>query len=141
MSSKYSNVPKGGLALKGGLPGVKKKKKKKKSAAKLDSAPDAIVEQATEAASRGKDTVAQDNTEDGKGGSTLTEEELEARRLKELLDARTPAEKRFAEKAAELELARLRKNKVKSHREKITELNQYLADLSEHHDIPRVGPG
>ncbi|KAJ3305318.1 hypothetical protein HDV03_001611 [Kappamyces sp. JEL0829] len=29
----------------------------------------------------------------------------------------------------------------KSHKEKVNEFNKYLSKLSEHHDIPRVGPG
>lgn len=29
----------------------------------------------------------------------------------------------------------------KSHKEKVTEFNEYLGKLSEHHDIPKVGPG
>ncbi|KAJ3379337.1 hypothetical protein HDU84_006735 [Entophlyctis sp. JEL0112] len=38
-----------------------------------------------------------------------------------------------AEKAA--------KTAQKSHAERVQELNKYLESLSEHHDIPRVGPG
>ena len=30
---------------------------------------------------------------------------------------------------------------AKTHREKVQDFNVYLAKLSEHHDIPRVGPG
>jgi protein FAM32A len=29
----------------------------------------------------------------------------------------------------------------KSHKEKVSEYNDYLGKLSEHHDIPKVGPG
>jgi protein FAM32A len=29
----------------------------------------------------------------------------------------------------------------KSHRDRIQDFNQYLANLSEHYDIPKVGPG
>jgi protein FAM32A len=29
----------------------------------------------------------------------------------------------------------------KSHKEKVAEFNEYLGKLSEHHDIPKVGPG
>lgn len=36
---------------------------------------------------------------------------------------------------------RLRKKPQKSHREKVAEFNDKLAKLSEHHDIPKVGPG
>ena len=30
---------------------------------------------------------------------------------------------------------------AKSHKEKVAEFNEYLGKLSEHHDIPKVGPG
>ena len=33
------------------------------------------------------------------------------------------------------------KQALKSHREKIKEYNEYLANMTEIHDIPRVGPG
>uniref|UniRef100_A0A2C9VRY7 Uncharacterized protein n=1 Tax=Manihot esculenta TaxID=3983 RepID=A0A2C9VRY7_MANES len=29
----------------------------------------------------------------------------------------------------------------KSHRDRIQDFNQYLANMSEHYDIPKVGPG
>jgi protein FAM32A len=29
----------------------------------------------------------------------------------------------------------------KSHRERVAEFNTYLQNLSEHYDIPKVGPG
>jgi len=29
----------------------------------------------------------------------------------------------------------------KTHKEKVEEFNKYLGTLSEHHDIPKVGPG
>lgn len=35
----------------------------------------------------------------------------------------------------------IKKAAEKSHRKKIEEFNQYLSKLSEHHDIPKVGPG
>ncbi|KAH6558799.1 hypothetical protein KP509_1Z045100 [Ceratopteris richardii] len=56
-------------------------------------------------------------------------------------DHRTPAEKRYHEQRQKLEAARLAKLASKSHRERIEEFNQYLANLSEHYDIPKVGPG
>ena len=29
----------------------------------------------------------------------------------------------------------------KSHRDRVREFNEYLTNLTEHHDIPKVGPG
>lgn len=56
-------------------------------------------------------------------------------------DRRTAAEKRYDEKMAKRERERVAKAASKSHRERVNEFNTYLQNLSEHHDIPRVGPG
>lgn len=58
-----------------------------------------------------------------------------------LAPQKTPAQLAF-------EAARLKKQQEKlpllaskSHKEKVAEFNEYLGKLSEHHDIPKVGPG
>ncbi|XP_007011558.2 PREDICTED: protein FAM32A-like [Theobroma cacao] len=56
-------------------------------------------------------------------------------------DHLTPAERKFLEQTHKLELQRLAKMASKSHRDRIQEFNQYLANLTEHYDIPKVGPG
>ncbi|EOY29178.1 Uncharacterized protein TCM_036797 isoform 2, partial [Theobroma cacao] len=56
-------------------------------------------------------------------------------------DHLTPAERKFLEQTHKLELQRLAKVASKSHRDRIREFNQYLANLTEHYDIPKVGPG
>jgi protein FAM32A len=30
---------------------------------------------------------------------------------------------------------------LKTHKERVEELNSYLSKLSEHHDMPKIGPG
>lgn len=53
----------------------------------------------------------------------------------------TPAEKAFA-LAQELRKRKMAEKMVeKSHIEKLQEMNAKLALLTEHHDIPKVGPG
>jgi protein FAM32A len=42
---------------------------------------------------------------------------------------------------AKREAERLAKVAAKSHRERVQEYNEKLSKLSEHHDIPKVGPG
>ena len=58
--------------------------------------------------------------------------------------------KPIAKTEAELNLERIRKERLdkkianlaeKSHKDRVEEFNTYLSKLSEHHDIPRVGPG
>ncbi len=36
---------------------------------------------------------------------------------------------------------RLKREGIKTHKERVEELNRYLSGLSEHHDMPRIGPG
>ncbi|XP_012076315.1 protein FAM32A [Jatropha curcas] len=56
-------------------------------------------------------------------------------------DHLTPAERRYLQQWEKIDLQRLTKMASKSHRDRIQEFNQYLANLSEHYDIPKVGPG
>lgn len=53
----------------------------------------------------------------------------------------TPAEKRYIEQREQIDVKRLAKTANKSHRDRIQDFNQYLANMSEHYDIPKVGPG
>lgn len=56
-------------------------------------------------------------------------------------DYLTPAERRYLQQWENIDLQRISKVASKSHRDRIQEFNQYLANLSEHYDIPKVGPG
>ncbi|PPD76949.1 hypothetical protein GOBAR_DD26132 [Gossypium barbadense] len=56
-------------------------------------------------------------------------------------DHLTPAERRYIEQREQLDVHRLAKQANKSHRDRIQDFNQYLANMSEHYDIPKVGPG
>jgi protein FAM32A len=38
-------------------------------------------------------------------------------------------------------MERVAKQAAQSHRDRVAEFNQKLENLSEHHDIPKVGPG
>ena len=54
---------------------------------------------------------------------------------------KTEAEKRHEERRKKRLEERLKKEGVKTHKEKVEELNKYLSRLSEHHDMPKIGPG
>lgn len=56
-------------------------------------------------------------------------------------DRRTAAEKKHDERVRAREEARLKAQAQKSHKDRVREFNEYLTNLSEHHDIPKVGPG
>ncbi|KAG6387867.1 hypothetical protein SASPL_153062 [Salvia splendens] len=125
--SAYENVVAAKLRLKGKAldvrnAGIKKKRKHKERY--ILSYHAAGHDQLTD---ENNALVSSDNTYwDGNGG--------EDERL-------TPAERRYMEQRQKIELKRLAKAAKKSHRDRIEEFNQYLANLSEHYDIPKVGPG
>lgn len=54
---------------------------------------------------------------------------------------KTEAEKRFDEQRRKRLDERLKREGVKTHKQRVEELNRYLSGLSEHHDMPRIGPG
>ncbi|KAK9810241.1 hypothetical protein WJX72_007105 [[Myrmecia] bisecta] len=108
----------GKLKLKGADPlkgGVKKKKKKKA-----------------------------ESTETNAAGEDEIKASIEGYKLappKEGTDMRTEAEKKYEAAMTKREAERIKKQASKTHRERVNEFNQYLTNLSEHHDIPKVGPG
>ncbi|XP_043713474.1 protein FAM32A-like [Telopea speciosissima] len=133
--SEYENVVGGKLKLKGKaldvkVGGVKKKKKQKKH-----------YDEITEVKGKELSTV-------GSTGMSDTSEAInEANQLRgdgnvpTHDDHLTPAERRSLEQREKIELQRLAKTSNKSHRDRIQDFNQYLANMSEHYDIPKVGPG
>jgi protein FAM32A len=56
-------------------------------------------------------------------------------------DHLTPAERRYMEQKQKIDMQKMAKVANKSHRDHIQDFNQHLANLSEHYDIPKVGPG
>ena len=66
---------------------------------------------------------------------------IEAEHQDAALDRRTPAQRRHDEILVAREKERTAKMASKSHRDRVREFNEYLGALTEHHDIPKVGPG
>jgi len=66
---------------------------------------------------------------------------IEAEHQDAPLDRRTPAQRRHDEILVAREKERTAKMASKSHRDRVREFNEYLGALTEHHDIPKVGPG
>ncbi|KAH0921687.1 hypothetical protein HID58_021705 [Brassica napus] len=133
--SAYDNVIGGKLKLKGKAldvkaGGVKKKKKQKKQeeqALKITDHHELIEGENTEALGN-----LIDGEEDEAGMSELAKYDD---------DQLTPAERRYIEQKQRLDVQKLAKEANKSHRNRIEDFNQYLANMSEHYDIPKVGPG
>jgi protein FAM32A len=105
----------GKLKLKGGVDGsllLKKKKKKKKEPS--TSVPEVLTEDDPKTRSDAMDNVSKTK------------------------DTRTEAEKRRDAHMMKYERERAKKAASKSHRQRIEELNSKLANLTEHHDLPKI---
>ncbi|PON32208.1 7-dehydrocholesterol reductase-like protein [Parasponia andersonii] len=136
--SAYDNVVGGKLKLKGKALDVKaggmKKKKKHK---KLQDQKSLITEDDLPAGGSTEVTISPEDDEINDGSSKLSEEGKTAPYDEHL----TSAEKRYIEQRERIDNHRLKKTANKSHRDRIQDFNQYLANMSEHYDIPKVGPG
>lgn len=142
----FENVVGGKLKLKGkALPakGVVKKKKKSKSAqAALDKLQQKALRDAEaaleEEAARGGVAGLHETKDD----DDYEDEEAERNaRGREEVDTRTAAERRYHEQLEKIEKEQALKYAEKSHRQRIEEFNKSLASMTEHYDIPKVGPG
>ncbi|XP_042052268.1 protein FAM32A-like isoform X1 [Salvia splendens] len=131
--SGYENVIGGKLKLKGKALDVKAggvKKKKKKQKKQQDQISEAVESENAEMASDlEKQESADADKSTGDDRSASWDSNL------------TPAERRYMEQRERIDRHKLAKTSNKSHRDRIEDFNQYLANMSEHYDIPKVGPG
>ncbi|KAE8167147.1 hypothetical protein BDV40DRAFT_187355 [Aspergillus tamarii] len=107
----------------------KKKKKAKKSNPETGSkkesdnvSPPASTSQAADEKESSTSLPQPDESDVGVSGKTEAERKHEEMRKKRLQE-------------------RLKREGVKTHKERVEELNKYLSRLSEHHDMPKIGPG
>ncbi|KAF2838445.1 DUF1754-domain-containing protein [Patellaria atrata CBS 101060] len=160
--SEYSAVSGGVLKLKGA--GIEKKRKKKKvgpqetSTARVGS-PKAESE-ITESPEKEHKTMSgirdhvdeiDDSIGDSKYGKAVDGAAIEGHKHEHLTDSmkndieqtkgKTEAERNYEERRRRRLEERLRREGGKTHKERVEELNRYLSSLSEHHDMPRIGPG
>ncbi|KAL3736975.1 hypothetical protein ACJRO7_025841 [Eucalyptus globulus] len=141
--SGYENFVGGKLKLKGKAldvkaGGVKKKKKKKQQETQHQDPVSEVIESEL-SAGEGAAALSNEPIEDEiNDESKLSEEGKEAAPYDHQL---TPAEKRYIEQREQIDVKKLAKTANKSHRDRIQDFNQYLANMSEHYDIPKVGPG
>ncbi|KAI1414214.1 DUF1754-domain-containing protein [Hypoxylon sp. FL1857] len=127
-ADEYAPVAGGGaLKLKGGK--VQKTKKKKKSKpANLERALSIEDDSSTR-------EVAKSRQDDGKDENN-----------EDTVEHKTEAERRHEEANRKKMFKMLEDPKVasefrKTHKERVEGLNTYLSKLSEHHDMPKIGPG
>ncbi|KAI7483290.1 hypothetical protein KC357_g3400 [Hortaea werneckii] len=142
-SADYGNAVGGGLKLKGAKDaGVKKKKKEKKSKAADAGDGDKAQQSALQKA------LADEDKGDDEAGDSQVASTHERDRAPDATDhgdakdyGKTEAQKRQEELRRKRLEERLKKEGIKTHKERVEELNKYLSGLSEHHDMPRIGPG
>ncbi|XP_010912529.1 uncharacterized protein [Elaeis guineensis] len=133
--SAYENVVSGKLKLKGKALDVKTGGIKKKKKHKHDQDRESQIEK-HEPPAGGSSGVSTDPTEDMTEADKLGDGHTPA-----YDDHLTPAERRYIEQREKINMHKRAKTANKSHRDRIQGFNEYLANLSEHYDIPKVGPG
>nr|OQO27643.1 hypothetical protein B0A51_04411 [Rachicladosporium sp. CCFEE 5018] len=148
-SSDYKNTISGGLKLKGaGVTKPKHKKSKPKSTTASTAAPK-TSESAVDATGPVPDETEREAAstlnraladEEADTALTLPErDEVHAQQGRG--DGKTETQRRHEETRRKRLDERLKKEGVKTHKERVEALNKYLSGLSEHHDMPRIGPG
>lgn len=134
--SAYENVVVGKLKLKGKALDVKSggvKKKKKNKHHHDNESHGGGIEHPSGGSSGQSTEPAEELIEANKMGEENTQQDYD--------DHLTPAERRYIEQRGRIDQYLMAKTANKSHRDRIQGFNQYLANLSEHYDIPKVGPG
>ncbi|KAG6080579.1 hypothetical protein E4U15_003245 [Claviceps sp. LM218 group G6] len=133
-SGEYTTIGSGALKLKGAK--IQKKKKKRKPKVDLDK--DLAIQKREADDAQNSDDQDKQRKEQNEDHEDADREVVEPRK--------TEAERRYEEvkrkrllKLAESSTAR--PELLKTHKERVEELNTYLSKLSEHHDMPKIGPG
>jgi protein FAM32A len=146
-STDYKASSSGALKLKGSSVTKKPKKKKPKTPAAAEPSPSRELTTTAQPSSP-KDLTPTISPEPKTFTSTATtsttlptEEAEEILRQEKERRPKTEAERRAEELRRKNLYERLKKEGVKTHKESVEEFNRGLSRLSEHHDMPRIGPG
>ncbi|KAF2648960.1 DUF1754-domain-containing protein [Lophiostoma macrostomum CBS 122681] len=145
MPSDYAAAAGGALKLKG--TGIDKKKKKKRPKPTSSASESTSNEVAKSSTSTSAANAAPNSPSAGPRDSDITpRRSLSPDSTEQQLRAsggrpKTEAERRHEEMRRKRLEDRLKRDGVKTHKEKVEELNKYLSGLSEHHDMPKIGPG
>lgn len=121
-SEEYKSAGGGALRIKGAK--VKKHKKKKDRTALEKNLAEPKKEE-SEDKDEAREVEEVEGDEPSKSHKTEAERRFEEARRKRLLEKAETS----------------RPELLKTHKERVEELNTYLSKLSEHHDMPKIGPG
>ncbi|TNY22076.1 DUF1754-domain-containing protein [Rhodotorula diobovata] len=136
-ASDYQHKPGGSLKLKGAGGAVDPtKKKKKKSSSSKKARDEGDRERAVSASGSGQERSESPAVTGGGGGGASASSSTSV-----AASGKTEAQRRFEEVQRKRLLEKAAKAAVKSHKERVAEFNEKLENLSEHYDIPKVGPG
>ncbi|KAL8869821.1 MAG: hypothetical protein Q9174_003978 [Haloplaca sp. 1 TL-2023] len=134
----YSSAAGGGLRLKGVNTSSKISKHKKKRPKTSAEAKQGSPSQNPEVRSPKKTDEEAPNAQDkDQADVETTKEESIAAQTR----GKTLAEIQHEERRRRRLEERLKREGTKTHKERVEEFNHYLSNLSEHHDMPRIGPG
>ncbi|KAL8731405.1 MAG: hypothetical protein Q9181_004321 [Wetmoreana brouardii] len=136
----YASAAGGGLRLKGVNPSSKISKHKKK---RPKPQPDPEKGSSSINSDADASKVSQKPKEDD-GGRERLDGDNSAREDDEeasITRGKTQVELQHEERRRRRLEERLKREGTKTHKERVEEFNHYLSNLSEHHDMPRIGPG
>ncbi|KAL4915939.1 hypothetical protein BDW62DRAFT_203243 [Aspergillus aurantiobrunneus] len=142
----YSSGGGGKLKLKGSKVSdgrVKKKKSKKSSSVATGAEKDKGNESGELSSQKGmdQDSSRKEGSLSAGGGTLQGEEDGSVTTPQTHTSSKTEAEKRHEEMRRKRAKERLKREGAKTHKERVEDLNKYLSRLSEHHDMPKIGPG
>ncbi len=142
-SSEYTTAGGGALKLKGQA-GIEKKRKKKKHNPHDVHTASASSASKTSSSSLQKALAEEDIHESGIDGAVDegrlptaakdTDQEV-VKQTDALHSTKTEAERRYEERRRKRLDERVKREGLKTHKERVEELNRYLSNLSEHHDM------
>ncbi|EPT01516.1 hypothetical protein FOMPIDRAFT_1048672 [Fomitopsis schrenkii] len=138
--SDYDFRPGGALKLRGVAEGgiVKKKKHKSKSKPKTkerEKSTEAELVKELELLTKEDDLKSPSPSGSGRNSPAIASSSTAS------IERKTPAEKRFEEVQRKRLAEKVARLAHKTHKDRVHEFNSKLEALSEHHDIPKVGPG
>jgi protein FAM32A len=77
----------------------------------------------------------------GKTEAQRRHEEIKRKRVSWRIAKTSHLERVLTDVSRQLDERLRREGGAKTHKQRVEELNKYLSTLSEHHDMPRIGPG
>ncbi|KAA8651768.1 hypothetical protein EYZ11_000009 [Aspergillus tanneri] len=140
--SEYTSGGGGKLKLKGSkVSDGRVEKKKKKKAKKNHDSPDKDGDGPSHRELVGEETPSMSMSAPARDEIERVEEIGESVESSGGSVGKTEAERKYEDMRKKRLQERLKREGVKTHKERVEELNKYLSRLSEHHDMPKIGPG